>query len=625
MTGGGADFVTHLAQSVIVGDGGMGTTLYDRGVFINRCFDELNLSHPDLVRGVHHEFVSAGSGLIETNTFGANRIKLAAYGLETKTIDINAAGVRLAREAAGSGVYVAGAMGPIGQPRRRLSLRSEQELAAAFAEQARALADAGADLLMLETFASLKQLLLAFRAARSVAPDLPIVAQATFDLQLATPAGDRPEDVVLMLEREGAVAAGANCSSGPKQLLDVARRMAAVSRLPLSVQPNAGPPQLVEGRYLYLTSPEYLAEYARRYALLGARIVGGCCGTSPNHIKEVATFIRSISGKQDLRPARIDVSGGADKAAEPSLPPVPLAQRTELASKFADPARFITSVEIAPPKGADADKTLDGVKMLRDAGIDAVNVPDGPRATARISPLALSLTIQQRLGMPAILHYCCRDRNILGMQADLLGAHLLGVRNVLLVTGDPPKLGDYPDATAVFDVDSIGLTRIATRLNHGQDMAGHALGSQTALFIGVGANPAAVDLELEYDRFARKVEAGAEYVLTQPVFDTGLLERFLAFAAPKGLPVLVGILPLASYRNAQFLHNEVPGMSIPAPVMDRMARAGEGKAGAREGIAIARGMLEAAQAMPGVRGAYIMPPFGRARAALAVLGLDDSA
>jgi homocysteine S-methyltransferase len=597
----------------------MGTSLYDRGVFINRCFDELNLSNPDLVRDVHREFVKAGAEIIETNTYGANRIKLTQYGLEERLGEINRRGVELAREVAGEQCFVAGSMGPTGLVFRRVPEEEHGAIAAAFREQAEHLVSAGVDLIMLETFSYLDELVLALRAVREVAADLPVVAQASFETSDATHGGERPEDVALTLEREGATLIGANCSTGPKDLLEVARRMAAVSDLPLSIQPNAGPPQLVEGRYLYLTTPEYLAEYARRFALVGARIVGGCCGTSPRHIREVATYIRSISGKQEV--AFIELDEEAPAAEGEVMTPVPAPERSPFARRLLDPESFVTSVEIAPPRGTNARKVLEAVRLLREHGVDAVNIPDGPRATARVSPMALAFYLRQEVGIEVILHYCCRDRNLLGMQADLMGADLLGLRNVLLVTGDPPKLGDYPDATAVFDVDSIGLTRIANRLNHGQDLAANPLGSQTALFIGVGVNPAAVDIDLELDRFDKKLEAGAEFVLTQPVFDQALIQRFLEHAAGKDIPIMVGVLPLASYRNAQFLHNEVPGMHIPDEILERMRRAGDGKRAREEGIRIAREMLEAVRELPGVRGVYVMPPFGRVRMALRVLGL----
>jgi homocysteine S-methyltransferase len=608
------DFRARIAERPLVGDGAMGTAIYERGIFINKCYDELCLTQPDLVVDIHAEHVAAGAEVLETNSFGANRYRLATHGLESRVEELNVKSAELARRAAGEEVFVAGSVGPLGVPLEPIGRTGLEEAREAFREQVAALAKGGVDLIVLETFSSLDELREAFRGAREAAPELPVAALATFNENGRTPIGTEAERVAEVMAEEGADLIGANCSVGPAPLLETLERMAAVADGPFAVYPNAGLPQVVEGRLLYLCSPDYLGKYVRRFlraAPMG--LIGGCCGTTGEHVKNIRDAIRSVVPSEGRGELSIQ---GASVESEHALEPVAVAQRSRLAEGIAS-GRFVTSVEINAPKGTAPVKALKAARLLQEAGVDVVNIPDGARATARMSNAALAVILERELGMETILHFCCRDRNLLGMQSDLIGAHALGLRNVLCVTGDPPRMGDYPEATAVFDVDSIGLVQLVNRLNRGLDAAGNAIGEQTRSFIGVGANPAAVNLDEEIRRFEYKVEAGAEFCMTQPVYDVALLENFLERTAHCRIPTLVGILPLASHRNAEFLHEEVPGMSVPKEVRARMRAAGSGDGARQEGVAIAREALEACR--PLVQGAYVMPPLGRHSSALQVL------
>jgi methionine synthase I (cobalamin-dependent)/5,10-methylenetetrahydrofolate reductase len=608
------EFLDKLhSDHVFVADGAMGTMLYTKGVFINTCFDQLNLSAPDLVREVHSEYLAAGAEILETNTYGANRYKLRAHGFESRLREINIAGARLAREVAGERCLVAGSVGPLGSTLQAIAQKDKEGTAAAFREQMEALAEGGVDLLIIETISDLDELRLAIEAARAVC-GLPVVACVTLNDEGKTVYGDTAEECVAGIEQWSADAAGINCGTGPRATLAALERMAAVSDIPLSAMPNAGLPQLVENRFIYLSSPEYLAEYAKRFILgAGVHIVGGCCGTTPAHVKAIRAAVRA------LRPVRVQVTAEPPPLQEhpPAMEPVPTAEKSPLARKLR--RKFVTSVELTPPRGPDISRALKAAATLKEFGVDCVNITDGPRATARMNPIAAAARIERDVGMETILHYTCRDRNILGMQSDIQGAHALGLRNILAVTGDPPKLGDYPDATAVYDVDSVGLVRMIRRLNCGQDLVGHPLGTQTEFHIGVGFNPGALNPELELERLRNKLNSGAEFVMTQPVFAVEKLEVFLRYAVECGCPVIVGILPLLSRRNAEFLHNEVPGMQIPDEIRARMAAAGDSEEARLEGIRIAREALLEARTLDGVRGVYIMPPFGRYPLALEVL------
>ena len=609
------------SDNVYVFDGAMGTRLYDKGVYINRSYDELNITAPELVREVHAEYIKAGADIIETNTFGATRHKLQPYGLEEKLREINVAAAQIAREAAGDKVFVAGAIGPLGLRIEPYGPTSFDEAKEFYKEQAEALLEGGVDLFILETFSDLAVIEQAIRAVREVS-GLPIVAQMTIQMDGNTTFGTSPEALTARLDELGADVIGLNCGVGPTHVLAALERMRGATTKMLSAQPNAGLPRDVQGRQFYMGSPEYMATFAKRFVQAGARFVGGCCGTTPTHIKLIADAVRSISprhGKafthsenirvEELTPADIQV-------VDPLL-------RSKWSAKVAR-GEFVTSVEVLPPKGCDAAKTLESIGLLKDAGVDAVNIPDGPRAQTRMSAQATAVLVEREIGIEAVLHYCCRDRNLLGMMSDLLGAAALGLHNLLIITGDPPKMGPYPDATAVFDIDSIGLTNMVNKLNHGLDLGNNPIGIPTAFSIGVGVNPGAVNLEEEIRRFEWKVEAGAEYAITQPVFDTEQLRRFIKAIAHVKIPIIAGIWPLVSFRNAEFLHNEVPGVNVTPEILERMRIASDqSKDHAREeGIAIAReSLLEVRDIIAGVQ---VSAPFNNVRYALQVFeALDE--
>jgi homocysteine S-methyltransferase len=604
------NFREELAERVLLCDGAMGTMLYHKGIFINRCFDELNISSPDIVKDVHKAYIQAGVDIIETNTFGANRFKLLFHGFDSRIQEINYRGATIAREAAGKETFVAGAIGPLGVPIEPIGKLAYEEAKDAFKQQVIPLVEGGVDLFILETFSRLEELEQAILAVREIC-DLPVIAQVTITDEGNSPLGDTPETIVRKLTPYKVDVMGLNCSVGPQIMLESVRKMAELTRTPLSAQPNAGFPKLVDGRYIYLCSSDYMSKFSKRFIQAGVRLLGGCCGTTPEHMKSIKTVVRV------LQPSRLFLAGTGKKEEKPSsVQPVPTAEKTPLAQKLAN-GKFVVVVEIDPPKGVDLNKVIEGAKLLQRAHVDAINIADGPRASARMSPLSLAMLFKNQLDIETIIHYCCRDRNLLGMQADLIGAHALGLRNILIITGDPPKMGDYPSATAVFDVDAIGLTQIANRLNHGVDLAQNPIGQPTALHIGVGANPGAVNIEEEIKRFYYKVEAGAEFVMTQPVYDLRLFENFMNRIQDVKIPILLGILPLASAKNAEFLHNEVPGMSIPDHIRKRMQQAGDGDSGRAEGIRIAQEAL--IDCRPMIHGSYIMPPFNRFEMALKVI------
>jgi homocysteine S-methyltransferase len=606
-------------NQVIVFDGAMGTMLYSKGVYINQCYDELNLRAPDLIRELHRAYVKAGADVIETNTFGANRTKLTPYGLQTQVHQINKVAAELAREEAGENVLVAGAVGPLGvrlEPFGPTSLGEAREI---FAEQIQGLKDGGADLFILETFSDLQEIEQALLAAREVDSSIPVIAQMTIGPDCLTPYGASVEDIAKSLDALGADVIGLNCSVGPQIILDAIEKMAKVTRRKLSAQPNAGMPREVSGRSMYMASAEYMATYAHHLVQAGAKIVGGCCGTTPEHIEAIVEGIRPLSPRQARVPVRERrrADGAVMPPEDKGVDPIALEQRSKWGAKIAR-GEFVTSVEIVPPRGVDASKMLRDTAALKAAGVDAVNVPDGPRAQSRMGALLTGLLIEQQSQIETVIHYCCRDRNLLGMLSDLLGASAIGLRNLLLITGDPPKMGPYPNATAVFDIDAIGLTNLVSKLNHGLDPGGNAIGAPTSFVIGVGVNPGAIDLDNERRRFAWKVEAGAEFAITQPVFDVEQLERFLASIDDVRIPVVAGIWPLLSLRNAEFMANEVPGVIVPPHIIDRMRRASEKSKehGVQEGIAIAREMLE--RVRPSVQGVQVSAPFGKVELALEV-------
>jgi len=598
-------FLEALDRRVLVCDGAMGTMLYAKGIFLNRSFDELNLTQADLVAEVHQAYVRAGADVIETNTFGANRIKLAVFGLGDRVHAINLQGAKIARHAAREQAYVAGAIGPLGiriEPWGRTGADEAEEY---FREQARALVEGGVDLFVLETFRDVNEIGAAIRAVRSVC-GLPVVAQVTTEEDGNSLDGAAPETFVPDLERLGAQVIGLNCSVGPAAMLETIERMSRVATVKMSAQPNAGRPREIEGRNIYLCSPEYMASYARRFINSGVRLVGGCCGTTPEHIRHIKMAVRSLAPaevrlKPDAAPDTTSAVPGVSRSAPP-VEPLARPKKSRMANCLSR-GEFVVTVEIAPPRGFQADALVEQARQLKIHGVDLVNILDSPRASARMSALSAAVLIQQQAGIETILHYACRDRNLLGMQSDLLGAHSMGVRNLLIITGDPPQVGDYPDATAVFDVDSIGLTNVVAQLNRGLDIGGQSIGHPTAFHIGVAANPGAMNLDEEIRRFEYKVEAGAEFAITQPVFDVRELAQFLKRIERFKIPILAGVTPLESLRHAEFMANEVPGVRVPDSVVERMRRA-DGVGGALdEGLAIAREL--AAKIRPMVQGFQI--------------------
>ncbi|HEX4036628.1 MAG TPA: bifunctional homocysteine S-methyltransferase/methylenetetrahydrofolate reductase [Acidobacteriaceae bacterium] len=610
-----------FGRRAVLCDGAMGTSLYARGVFINRCYDELNLSQPELVRGVHEEYLQAGAEIIETNTFGANALRLTRYGLQGKVAEISQAGVRIARQAvqqfadkqAGT-AWVAGSVGPLGVHLEPLGKTSLEEARAAFVEQIRALTAAGpgggVDLLILETMMALNEAEQAVLAAHEVAPDVPVVVMVTVDEEANCLDGSSPESAAARIASWGVDGLGCNCSVGPATVLTAMERMATATTLPLMAMPNAGMPRSVDGRNIYLCSPEYMASFARKFTKAGVQFIGGCCGTTPQHIRAMKSALRATEAQAS--------AGDRVAKAEPIVtetPPADLRDRSRLGRLIYE-GGFVTMVEIVPPRGIDCSKELKGAQQMADLGVHAINVPDSPRASARMSAQSLCIQIQQKTGIETLLHYTCRDRNVLSIQSDLLGAGSIGLKNILCLTGDPPKLGNYPDATAVYDVDAIGLVNIVRRLNHGLDIGGNPIGESTGFTIAVAANPGVPDLDYEVRRFAWKVEAGAEYGITQPVFDLRVLETFLKRIEGFRIPIVAGIWPLTSLRNAEFMKNDLR-VSVPDEILLRMQRATTPDAARAEGIRIAQEMLEAARSM--VEGVQVSAPFGRYSAAAEVL------
>ena len=605
-------FLDALRSRVLVCDGAMGTMLYARGIFINRCFESLNVSQPDLVTGVHREYLAAGADVIETNTFGASRMKLRAFGLGDEVHGINLAGARLARQAAGDAAYVAGAIGPLGVRIEPWGKTGVDEAREYFREQAAALVEGGVDLLMLETFRDWNEAAAAIDAVRAVC-DLPIVAAVTTEDDGNSLDGTPAEQFGPALVARGANVVGVNCSVGPAPMLETVERLAeACGDVPLVAQPNAGKPRDIEGRNIYLCSPEYMASYARRFIANGVRLVGGCCGTTPEHIRQIALAVKQLA--PDVR------AGGAAQApvsvtTPHAQPPVPSADKSRLGAALAS-GRFVRGVEIVPPRGHDTTAAVEAARALGGHGLDVVLVSDAARGGARVGAAALAALIHQHAGLEPLLQYSCRDRNLLGIQSDLLGAHAMGVRNILGITGDVRRIGDYPDATAVFDVDSIGLTHVMRRLNHGLDVAGQPIGPPTSILSGVMVNPAARDLDRELRRFEYKVEAGAEFAVTRPIFDVPAFERFLERTAHRRIPILAGLWVFDSALNAEFMANEVPDVAVPDALVGRMRAAGAADA-PDEGIRIARELLSALEGL--TAGAVVFSPHGDHERALAVL------
>jgi len=598
-------FLERLQKGVMLCDGAMGTLLYMRGVSYERSFDEQNLSNPKIVLEVHQDYIKAGAEIVETNTFGANQVRLKKFGLEDKVREINFKGVKIAREAReieGKDVFVAGSIGPLGKHLTPLGEISEKEALDVFRIQAEALLEGGVDLFIVETFSDLVEIKHAVAAIRNIC-QLPIIASMTFDDDGKTFMGYSPEEVATQLNRMEVEIIGANCSVGPQKMLDVVRRLHKATSKMISVQPNAGVPRYVDGRFIYLSSPEYFAQYAKEYMKSGANIIGGCCGTTPGYIRALSMMLKSINMEA------VTKRGSYVAVEEKIREEEPKKGEEEKASEFARKLgkKFLVSVEIDPPKGTNAENILNSVGKLKQTGVDAVNIADSPMARVRMSCVSLAYLIKQKIGIETILHLTCRDRNLMGLQSDLLGVHALGIHNILAVTGDPPVLGDYPQATAVYDVDSIGLVKIVNKLNQGTDWAGNLIGSPTFFCVGVAVNPNADDLKREIDRFEKKVEAGADFAFTQPLYDLKILEQFLQKVSHLEVPVFLGVLPLRSHKHAEFLHYELPGMNIPKELRERMRKAKDRSA--QVGILVAKEILGQAKGM--VDGVYLMPSFGR--------------
>ncbi|NPV11472.1 MAG: bifunctional homocysteine S-methyltransferase/methylenetetrahydrofolate reductase [Ignavibacteria bacterium] len=612
------NFRERLENEIIVFDGGTGTYLYEKGIFINRCFEELNLTNPELVKQVHRDYLLAGADVIETNTFGANRFKLAPHGLNEKVYEINFAGAKLAREVAKDNVLVAGSVGPLGVQIEPLGKIGYDEAKDFFKEQIQPLIDGGVDLIILETFTLVEELIQAIRAAREINPEIPVIAQVTINEEGNLISGEPIEKFVELVSQYKPDVVGFNCSVGPKPMLEALEKLRTLTDLPISIQPNAGYPVNIGGRNIYMTSPEYIAEYSKRFIQTGACIVGGCCGTNPSHIKAIRRAVQALQPSK-----RLDIKVEELKIEQPANVHVyEKYEKSRLSNKLLR-EEFVTLVEIVSPRGVSAQNEIQKARKLYHFGIDAINIPDGPRAMARMSALAMAVLIQKEVGIETVLHFACRDRNVIGMQSDLLGAWALGIRNILAITGDPPKLGNYPDATAVFDVDSIGLVNLLNRLNHGLDLAGNPIGEATGFSIGVGVNPGAINLDEELRRLDWKVQAGAEYMITQPVFDISLLENFMKRVEHYKIPLIVGIWPLVSYRNAEFMNNEVPGAKVPNDVMERMRRAQEisKEKAFEEGVKIAKETYDYIRSE--VSGVQIAAPLGRIEAVFKMLSDEE--
>ncbi|HAS83678.1 MAG TPA: bifunctional homocysteine S-methyltransferase/methylenetetrahydrofolate reductase [Verrucomicrobia bacterium] len=605
------NLIEKMRETPVVFDGAMGTVIYSRGVFINRCFDEVSLTAPDLIRSIHEEYLRAGADVIETNTFGANRIWLQGYGLAEKTVEINLAGARLAREAAGASAYVAGSVGPCLRAGQILSAEHSDRLADAFRECTEALARGGVDALILETFTNIDELLLA--AGVAARTGLPVIASFTLSMGDAAQQERVVLDTLARLDQSPDVhAIGVNCGSGPAPLFQVLEKTINRTAKPVVVMPNAGQPQQVEGRMLYLATPEYFTSYGKKFIEIGARGIGGCCGTTPEHIRDLAKAVHTLGGVKkyiEIKPAVAPANAVA---------PIPMAAKSRFGGKLARGER-VTSIEVLPPRSCDLSAMLQKVRQCYLAGIDAINIPDGPRASARVSPMIASIAIREKVGIEPILHYCCRDRNLIGMQSDLLGGYAAGLTNFLIITGDPPKIGDYPDVTGVFDVDAIGLARMVSNLNQGMDIGGHPINPPCGILIGVGINPCALDLKNEIERFRRKIDAGAEYAITQPVFDAEALFRFIDATSDfsRTVPIVAGIWPLVSFKNAEFMKNEVPGVEVPDSVLERMRFCATREDGIRVGCEIAREIRD--KISSAVAGFQVSAPFGNVELAINVL------
>lgn len=603
-------FLTKIKDTPLIFDGAMGTVIYEKGIFLNACYDELNLTNPDLIKSIHQSYVDAGADVILTNTFGANRIKLEKYGLADKVKEINIAGVKLARSTS-EDVYVLASIGSNLSSGEILTSENLERIKASYKEQISILVDAGVDGIIFETFFDVEELLLASSIAKEF--DIPVVASMTLTKEMETPKGLSIVTALKKLDKSQSVdILGLNCSIGPHAMLSAVEKVIGSISKPLVVQPNAGHPQKRDGRMIYLSTPEYFTSYCKNYINLGVMGVGGCCGTNVEHIKEMARTIKALTGvKKHVEISKIEVQNT-------NIVVTPTIEKSNFAKKLFSESEKAISIEITPPRSVDLTPMLEKVQKCKDVGVDAINIPDGPRASARISPMVAGVMIEQKIGIEVILHYCCRDRNLIGMQSDILGGYAAGIKNYLVITGDPPKLGNYPQATAVFDVDAVGLTKVIHNLNRGEDIAGNEINPPTSILIGVGANPCAINLENEIKHFYNKIDAGAEYVMTQPVFDADTLLRFMDITSKyKQIPVVAGIWPLVSLKNALFLKNEVPGVEIPDRIIERMEKANTKEDALKIGIEIAHEIKQKIDSS--VQGYQISAPFGKVDLAINII------
>lgn len=603
-------FLTKIKDTPLIFDGAMGTVIYEKGIFLNACYDELNLTNPDLIKSIHQSYVDAGADVILTNTFGANRIKLEKYGLADKVKEINIAGVKLARSTS-EDVYVLASIGSNLSSGEILTSENLERIKASYKEQISILVDAGVDGIIFETFFDVEELLLASSIAKEF--DIPVIASMTLTKEMETPKGLSIVTALKKLDKSQSVdILGLNCSIGPHAMLSAVEKVIGSISKPLVVQPNAGHPQKRDGRMIYLSTPEYFTSYCKNYINLGVMGVGGCCGTNVEHIKEMARTIKALTGvKKHVEISKIEVQNT-------NIVVTPTIEKSNFAKKLFSESEKAISIEITPPRSVDLTPMLEKVQKCKDVGVDAINIPDGPRASARISPMVAGVMIEQKIGIEVILHYCCRDRNLIGMQSDILGGYAAGIKNYLVITGDPPKLGNYPQATAVFDVDAVGLTKVIHNLNRGEDIAGNEINPPTSILIGVGANPCAINLENEIKHFYNKIDAGAEYVMTQPVFDSDTLLRFIDITSKyKQIPVVAGIWPLVSLKNALFLKNEVPGVEIPDRIIERMEKANTKEDALKIGIEIAHEIKQKIDSS--VQGYQISAPFGKVDLAINII------
>lgn len=603
-------FLTRIKDTPLIFDGAMGTVIYEKGIFLNACYDELNLTNPDLIKSIHQSYVDAGADVILTNTFGANKIKLEKYGLANKVREINIAGAKLAKSISEE-VYVLGSIGSNLSSGEILTPENIEQVKDSYREQISALVEAKIDGIIFETFFDIEELLLASSIAKEF--DIPVIASMTLTKEMETPKGLSIVTALKKLDKSQSVdILGLNCSIGPHAMLSAVEKVIGSISKPLVVQPNAGHPQKRDGRMIYLSTPEYFTSYCKNYINLGVMGVGGCCGTNVEHIKEMARTIKALTGvKKHVEISKIEVQNT-------NIVVTPTIEKSNFAKKLFSESKKAISIEITPPRSVDLTPMLEKVQKCKDVGVDAINIPDGPRASARISPMVAGVMIEQKIGIEVILHYCCRDRNLIGMQSDILGGYAAGIKNYLVITGDPPKLGNYPQATAVFDVDAVGLTKVIHNLNHGEDIAGNEINPPTSILIGVGANPCAVNLKKEIKHFYNKIDAGAEYVMTQPVFDADTLLRFIDITSKyKQIPVVAGIWPLVSLKNALFLKNEVPGVEIPDRIIKRMEKANTKEDALKIGIEIAHEIKQKIDSS--VQGYQISAPFGKVDLAINII------